>query len=879
MRYVCWWRHGVAALVCGAIAAAGLTARGRAQTSAWPLADAPHLIEITKASGLEDPGGLPDPDWIHLHRGHHSAPDALQATLKVRLLQNANYYSEIPFASSGLARARVLVRAAPVTAWVPIDQIDGVTVHVDAPGFDAVPDGVHDLSIEVDGAARRDYKPAPIFIHVTKGRPVSPLVPILSDYARAGPHATYVSAADRRFRGYPMDPRAEAWSAPPHQADLFLERLMPNAEWEKGLQMWWDELPHQLPFVRELAAKYSNDDHRELRVQGKQERMPFKDGPRGVGWIGNLITGQVDSQGRFAFAESGGRVGYLMPDGEVVTVAGWRVAPGKDPVWITKSMAQIRGNQELRGRWIDGQYPGEAGGFRTPLDVAVDPRDESIWYVASFEDHCIWKVVVDPATRVGTVSVFAGDPGHRAGAMDGAGHAARFEGPTSVVFDPIADVLYVADQGNHAIRRITRAGVVSTVAGRPGMEAWLSSRGVSDVYDQVQTRAASRIEVTAAEAARGVRPDIYVPQTVRVDSRGRLVILELGFGLIRRIDPVTGETVRLGFVDNKFQRFAFGWAWLDVDRWGTAGPKDGIYWCKSVGGGVDGDPGQDRFNEVYAWLAPDGGASRFIFGDDWEPYPNGWGRNSETGPPHYPWLVAVDPRGAVLIAGIGEHGVSRLRARRVDDPVPGRYDPDYYQGEQDWNRGGVSGAVASFALKHGWDGHSLLGFADAWGLRGDETDQQVFDHFNAPAELRGDPVAGPRWAEYVRLNARSGTGGRVAQADPVAVGVSQATFRPGEVMVATVRATAGAVAQPVDAYVVVQTPDGAFLSLMGDGRLLPGVAPIARSVVIPTIALPFAFPIPAGVPPGLYRWITAVTSPGTLSFLWPLVFSPFAISP
>jgi hypothetical protein len=870
-------RPGLGALLAATIVAA-LTGVEARQT-AWPLADAPHLIEITKVQGLEDPGGLPDSDWVHLHRGHHAAPDALTATLQVRLLERGNYWTEIPPASSGLSRLRVLVRGTAVTPWLPIDQMAAIRLDLATPELSALPDGVHDLTIDVEGAARRDYRPAPIFVHITTGRPVSPLVPILSDYARAGPHVTYVNAAGRRFRGYPMDPRAEPWSAPPHQADLYLERMMPNAEWEKGLQMWWEELPPQLPFVRELAAKYSNDDHRDLRVTGKQERMPFKDGPRGVGWMGNLITGQVDSAGRFAFAESGGRVGYLLPDGEIVTVAGWRTAPGKDPVWITKSMAQIRGNQELRGVWTEGQYPGEAGGFRTPLDIAIDPRDERIWYVASFEDHCIWKVVVDDATRVGTVSVFAGDPAHQPGAADGAGQAARLNGPTSVVFDPVADVLYVADQGNHAIRRITRDGRVTTLAGRPDMEAALLARGVTDIYNHAQTRAASRLEVSAADAARGVRPDIYVPQTVRVDSRGRLIVLELGYGLIRRIDPRTGETTRLGAVDNKFERFAFGWAWLDVDRWGTAGPKDGIYWCKSVGGGVDGDPGQDRFNEVYAWLPPDGGQSRFIFGDDWEPYPNSWGRNDATGTPHYPWLVAVDPRGAVLIAGMGEHGVSRLRGRRVDDPVPGRYYPDYYEGEQDWNRGGVSGALASFALKHGWDGHNLLGFADAWGLRGDETDQQVFDHFNAPSELRADPVAGPRWAEYVRLNGRSGSGGRVAQADPLAVDVNQATFRAGDTLVATVRATAGIVGGAVDAYVVVQGPDGALLSLLSQGGLRPGLAPLARSVVLPSVSVPFTFPLPAGTPPGVYQWLAGITAPGTLSLQWPLRVAPFTIAP
>ena len=642
---------------------------------------------------------------------------------------------------------------------------------------------------------------------------------------------------------------------------------MATAEWEKGLQMWWEELPHNLPFVRELAAKFSNDDHRALRVQGLQERMPFKDGPRGVGWIGNLITGQVDSRGRFAFAESGGRIGYFMPDGEIVTVAGWRVAPGKDPVWITKSLAQIRGNQELRGVWTEGLYPNEAGGFRTPLDIAIDPYDENTWYVAAFDYHCIWKVVVDPATYVGTVSVFAGSPAHQPGYADGVGQAARLNGPTSIVFDPVADVIYVSDQGNHSIRRITRGGAVTTLAGRPGMESWLTSQGVSNIYNQAETRAVSRLEVTPAEAIAGARPDIYVPQTVRVDSRGRLIILELGYGLIRRIDPVTGETKRLGVVDNKLEQFAFGWAWLDVDRWGNSGPRDGIYWCKSVGGTVDGSPG-DRFNEVYAWLPPDGGSSRFIFGDEWDPHPNGWGRNNETGPPHYPWLVAVDPRGALLVAGIGEHGVSRLRKRRADDPVPSRYFPDYWEGEQDWIRGGISGAFPSFALKHGWDGHNLLGLKDAWGLTGNETDQQVFDHFSAPMELRTDAVAGPRWAEYVRLNARGarGAGGPPGPVSaPASVSLNASSFRVGDPMVVTLKAVSGIVMAPVDVYIVLQIPGGAFFSMQAGGGLVPGLVPSARAVVVPTLEVPFTMVIPPGAPAGAYFWHVALTAPGTLA--------------
>ena len=752
-------------LTVALLALAVLFGAAPAAAQSWPRATAPNVIQISKEVGLEDPGGLPDSQWIHLHRGHHTAPDAVQATLRVRLFADNSVYNETPILGSGLTQVRFLVHGVDVSGWLALASNDFTWVlHIDNAGLNGLLDGIHDISVEVNGPARNDYMPAPIFVHITRGRAVSPDVPIMgasvgSMILDAGPYVQYVRAADRHFRAYPLAPEVEPFHDPPYAANLFGELMSANAEWSTTAQMWWEELPHNLPFVRAIAPKHANDDHRELRVTGLQERMPFKDGGRGVGWVGSLITGQIDSQGRFAFAEAGGRVGYLLPTGEIVTVAGWRTRLDKDPVWITKSMTQIRGNQELRGVWLEGAYPGESGGFRTPLDIAIDPQNENIWYVAAYEDHCIWKVVVDPTTRVGTVTVFAGDPNHTRGSSNGQGHAARFSGPTSVVFDPVCDCLYVSDQDQHLIRRISRGGLVTTLFGRTDMVSVLASRGVTDRFNRDQVRPAMQLEVSASQAAGGTRPDIYVPMTVRVDSAGRLLTLGLGDGMIRRIDPSTGVTKIMGRVDSKFEEFAFGWAWMDVDRWGNTGPKDGIYWCKSVGGDLDGED-SDRFNEVYAWLPPEGGLSRFVFGDDWDPHPNGWGDRDAMGPPHYAWLVAVDPRGALLIAGMGEHGITRVRARRSTDRAPDELYPRYYEGQTQWRLGAPNGDAPSFTFKFGWDGHNYLGFPDAWGLTGAETDQQLFDLFGAPASLRQDAEASNFWL-YALRNNRGSSGGAV----------------------------------------------------------------------------------------------------------------------
>ena len=112
------------------------------------------------------------------------------------------------------------------------------------------------------------------------------------------------------------------------------------------------------------------------------------------------------------------------------------------------------------------------------------------------------------------------------------------------------------------------------------------------------------------------------------------------------------------------------------------------------------------------------------------------GRAEAIGPPHYPWLVAVDPRGALLIAGMGEHGITRVRGRRSSDRSPDELYPRYYEGQIQWRLGSPTGDTPSFSFKFGWDGHNYLGFPDAWGLTGAETDQQLFDLFGAPASLR-----------------------------------------------------------------------------------------------------------------------------------------------
>jgi hypothetical protein len=724
----------------------------------WPLHFAEATMEIIKGPGQLEPE---DPHWMHLHRGHHSAAESEAVLLGVNIFRGSRSASDVIEVERSGVEVRYTVHGLPVSEWLAPASKFAFTLRIDNPVLDGLADGFHDISLEVRGAERMKFKPHRAFLHMTRGRPVSTVVPIINSVTAYngdgdfGPGVVYVDSRERRMRGHPADPNVARWTAPPYQADLYLEQMAPNGDYAQGAQMWWEDPPHPgVPFVRALGPNQSQD-HRFLREGAGHEKFPFRDGPRGVGWMSPYVSGQVDSRGGFAFVETGGPARYMKADGEIITVAGWRVRPDRDPIWSSKPLETVRGVMEKRGQWSEGR-----GEFFTPLDVAIDPKDENVWYVAGFEDHCVWKIEIrDLEANDVRVTVFAGSPQHTPGFADGSGQAARFNGPASLVFDPVSDALYVADQDNDAVRRISRAGVVTTLFGGPGMADRLRANGASDVFDQNANRARSRFTVSSA-------PDIYKPQTIRVDSDGKLILLELGYGSIRRIDPVTGSATLLADVHQIFGQGGEdnyrGWAWMDVDRWGNSGPKNGIYWCKSVGEGVAGDPGA-RFNEVYAWIPPEGGGSRLIFGDDWNPYPEGWGARDEVNPPHYPWLVAVDPRGAVLLGGFGAHGVSRLRARRSSDPVPAVYHPGGHEsGRAIWASGapwtwpGPPGAERfasrNAALRHGWNAHNYLGLPDAWELRGDETDDQLLNYFGAPAPVRNDVQSRTDWLDFVRAN-------------------------------------------------------------------------------------------------------------------------------
>jgi len=118
---------------------------------------------------------------------------------------------------------------------------------------------------------------------------------------------------------------------------------------------------------------------------------------------------------------------------------------------------------------------GSGASFYADQGVAVDGSGNV--YVADTENDTIRKI-----TPAGVVSTLAGQP-QTTGTTDGSGSAALFNGPTGVAVDGSGNV-YVADQYNDTIRKVTPAGVVSTLAGSAGNSGSTNGSGSSAKFSQ-----------------------------------------------------------------------------------------------------------------------------------------------------------------------------------------------------------------------------------------------------------------------------------------------------------------------------------------------------------------------------------------------------------
>lgn len=232
---------------------------------------------------------------------------------------------------------------------------------------------------------------------------------------------------------------------------------------------------------------------------------------------GLLIVAELPGLRRIA---ASGAVGTIAKTGNLGTFSATDVARGPaGELYVADTFSHVIHRVGVDGRisvWAG--TPGTTGSgdgaratatFYNPAAIAVDAS--GVVYVADSGNHTIRRIDTQ-----GVVSTWAGTPG-QCGGVDGVGAAARFCGPLGLTVGPSGDV-FVADTSTHTIRRIGAGGVVSTYAGV------LNSPGLSN----------------------GMVARFLNPRGLAFDAFGNLFVADTGNSLIRRITAAGSTSTVMG---------------------------------------------------------------------------------------------------------------------------------------------------------------------------------------------------------------------------------------------------------------------------------------------------------------------------------------------
>ncbi|WP_158305420.1 NHL repeat-containing protein [Opitutus terrae] len=279
----------------------------------------------------------------------------------------------------------------------------------------------------------------------------------------------------------------------------------------------------------------------------------------------------VDAAGNIFVADLGNTtIRKIAPSGAVTTLAG-----------------------EASVGTADG--PGPMARFNYPNGVAVDLAGNT--YVADTFNATIRKI-----TPAGVVSTLAGAAG-QIGSADGTGSAARFEFPLGIAVDRAGNVYTTANSAT--VRKITPAGVVTTIAGvsgnfgsadGPGLAARfafpnglaVATDGTLYVADEenstirqitpdgmVSTLAGSPAQRGGIDGT-GTAARFVQPAGLTIDAAGNLYVSDRGDFTVRKITPagevttVAGQHGIAGGADGTGSAAQFAYAGgIAIDRRGT----------------------------------------------------------------------------------------------------------------------------------------------------------------------------------------------------------------------------------------------------------------------------------------------------------------------
>ncbi|MCW3121014.1 MAG: hypothetical protein JWQ38_506 [Flavipsychrobacter sp.] len=203
--------------------------------------------------------------------------------------------------------------------------------------------------------------------------------------------------------------------------------------------------------------------------------------------------------------------------------------------------------------------PATAAHLNTPQGMAIDATGNI--YIADTKNHCIRKItsgIISTIAGTGGVLGYSGD--------GGSATSAKMNEPVSVYVDGSGNI-YAADASNHVVRKITAAGIISTIAGNgiagysaDGIAAtnsklnfpggvWVDASGnvyIGDTYNQrvrkvntsgiISTYAGTGTIGSSGDGGPATNALLYNTNEVTMDAAGNLYMSDNGNHRIRKVN-------------------------------------------------------------------------------------------------------------------------------------------------------------------------------------------------------------------------------------------------------------------------------------------------------------------------------------------------------
>ncbi|MDR6940495.1 T9SS type B sorting domain-containing protein [Mucilaginibacter pocheonensis] len=365
----------------------------------------------------------------------------------------------------------------------------------------------------------------------------------------------------------------------------------------------------------------------------------------------NFFTGNLFAQAPV--------IKYTTPHRYIINTPITSLAPtntgGAVPATIYGQVSTIAGNTGISG---SANGPAQTATFKQPLDVAIDASGNI--YVVDFS-------MIRKITPFGTVEPFVGS--ETVGFEDGTGADARFsEGIFSLAIDKAGNI-YAAD--TYAIRKITPSGIVSTLAGSnyPG---FLDETGTAARFTEIRgitlddagniyacdfhnncIRKITPAGVVTTVTGNGAFVSAY---DVVIDAVGNMFVCDGAVNKIKKITPAGVVSTFAGsgaadYVDGSGTSAAFSApSALAIDKAGN------IYVCDAI------------LNQRIRKITPDGQVTTFA-GNGNIGFEDGISTNASF---RDPYGIGIDKEGSLFIADTHNYAIRKINTSgyAIDKALP-----------------------------------------------------------------------------------------------------------------------------------------------------------------------------------------------------------------